>query len=124
MQADERKCPHCAEIINREARVCKHCGRSSNESPTLLLAIIGVVLLIAAARSCGSNERPVREEATRVVTTTVSSNPSISSEECERRGVDYYKEIGAYPTLSDGRVAEDVAIERCGRTTTAFGPWN
>lgn len=24
---DERKCPHCAEIIKSEARVCKHCGR-------------------------------------------------------------------------------------------------
>lgn len=21
------KCPHCAEFVNREARVCKHCGR-------------------------------------------------------------------------------------------------
>jgi hypothetical protein len=21
------KCPHCAEFVSREARVCKHCGR-------------------------------------------------------------------------------------------------
>ena len=24
---DERECPHCAEMILRKARVCKHCGR-------------------------------------------------------------------------------------------------
>jgi hypothetical protein len=43
---------------------------------------------------------------------------------CVRRGVEYFKEIGSYPTLQSspntGRAAEDVAIERCNRTTTAF----
>jgi len=43
---------------------------------------------------------------------------------CVRRGVAYFKEIGSYPTLSSapnrGRNADDVAIERCNRTTTAF----
>ena len=24
---DERECPHCAELILKKARVCKHCGR-------------------------------------------------------------------------------------------------
>jgi uncharacterized membrane protein YdbT with pleckstrin-like domain len=24
---DERECPHCAEMILKKARVCKHCGR-------------------------------------------------------------------------------------------------
>ena len=23
---DERKCPYCAEVIKKQARVCKHCG--------------------------------------------------------------------------------------------------
>ena len=23
----ERKCPHCAELVRIDARVCKHCGR-------------------------------------------------------------------------------------------------
>lgn len=43
---------------------------------------------------------------------------------CVERGVEYFKEIGSYPTLSsapnEGRNAEDVARERCNRTTTAF----
>ena len=39
---------------------------------------------------------------------------------CVSNGVAYFKEIGSYPTLSDGREAEDVAIDRCSRTTTAF----
>jgi hypothetical protein len=43
---------------------------------------------------------------------------------CVDRGVKYFKGIGSYPTLSSppnaGRSAEDVATERCNRTTTAF----
>jgi len=26
-QSKRRKCPHCAEVVLIEARVCKHCGR-------------------------------------------------------------------------------------------------
>ena len=25
LKVNEKKCPHCAEIIKREARICKHC---------------------------------------------------------------------------------------------------
>lgn len=43
---------------------------------------------------------------------------------CVERGVDYFKEIGSYPTLTskpnEGRKAEDVARERCERRTSAF----
>lgn len=39
---------------------------------------------------------------------------------CIERGVAYFKEIGSFPTLSDGRSALKVAQERCQRTTTAF----
>ena len=53
-----------------------------------------------------------------------SSNGTSQVDRCVARGVDYFKEIGSYPTLSsapnEGRRAEDVARERCNRTTTAF----
>jgi Putative heavy-metal-binding len=26
-ESDERKCPFCAEMVKREAKVCRHCGR-------------------------------------------------------------------------------------------------
>lgn len=28
---DSKKCPHCAEKVKAEARVCKHCGRDLAE---------------------------------------------------------------------------------------------
>lgn len=33
-QGDQRKCPHCAEIIKSEAKVCRFCGR--DVEPVLL----------------------------------------------------------------------------------------
>lgn len=52
------------------------------------------------------------------------SGPDPRIEACFERGVAYFKEIGSYPTLSStpdtGRRAEEVARERCNRTTTAF----
>ena len=39
---------------------------------------------------------------------------------CVQRGIAYYKEIGSYPKLSDGRLASEVVADRCARTTTAF----
>lgn len=62
-----------------------------------------------------SEYRPLIKEAPSV---------SMSVSECINRGITYFKEIGSYPTLGSspnaGRSAEDVARERCGRTTSAF----
>ncbi len=33
MEADEKECPFCAEIIKAKAKVCKHCGREMDVSP-------------------------------------------------------------------------------------------
>lgn len=51
-----------------------------------------------------------------------ASNGKVAA--CVKRGVAYFKEIGSYPTLKSkpnrGKSAEQVALERCRRTTTAF----
>jgi hypothetical protein len=51
-----------------------------------------------------------------------TGNAKVSA--CVARGVSYFKEVGSYPTLksapNSGRRAEDIALERCNRTTTAF----
>lgn len=43
---------------------------------------------------------------------------------CVERGIAYFKEIGSYPKLRSapnaGRAAEEIALQRCQRTTTAF----
>lgn len=42
-------------------------------------------------------------------------------DKCVANGISYFKEIEAYPKLSDGRDAESVAKERCHRSRVAFG---
>jgi hypothetical protein len=34
-----RRCPDCAELVLRAARVCKHCGRQLEESPPPAVAV-------------------------------------------------------------------------------------
>lgn len=74
---------------------------------------------MAAAALVGCSEPKVVFENT---TTVPEVDEAVDA--CTKRGVAYFKEIGSYPTLSSapnrGRSAEDVALERCIRTTTAF----
>ena len=42
-------------------------------------------------------------------------------EACTQRGIAYFRETGSYPRLRQtGRLAEDVARDRCARSLTAF----
>ena len=49
-----------------------------------------------------------------------NKNSSSSSNNCVEKGIEYYKEIGSFPRLSDGREAANVVKERCGRSPVAF----
>lgn len=43
-------------------------------------------------------------------------------QKCVDRGVAYYKEIGSYPRLSNGDLAEYIASERCRRSNNVAFP--
>ena len=43
-------------------------------------------------------------------------------DKCVINGIQYFKDIGAHPNLSDGRNSEKVVQERCHRSRVAFGP--
>lgn len=71
MNADEKKCPDCAEIIKKDAVVCKHCGhrfsqqemeaekrRAAEMQKNGAMGCIVLVVLIAIIGTCSSgNER-------------------------------------------------------------------
>lgn len=93
--------------------------------------ILSVVALALA--SCGDADSEVDQTSEPVIAAPAKSDDQEVSgsssaadpiASCVARGVAYFKEIGSYPTLSSapnaGRSAEDVAVERCNRTTTAF----
>jgi hypothetical protein len=50
---------------------------------------------------------------------SIAAKP-VDLDRCITRGVDHFKTVGSYPTISDGRYASNVARQRCQRTTTAF----
>lgn len=51
------------------------------------------------------------------VPTTATETPF---EQCTKRGVAYFESLGSGWRLSDGRLALDVAKERCRKTLSAF----
>lgn len=51
----------------------------------------------------------------------IVNRPKLSPlDKCIKKGIAYFKEIGSYPNLSDGRFAETVAEIRCENTLEAF----
>jgi len=85
-----------------------------------LLNVAAAVLLFSIV-GCSDNQSS-QSVRTRSVPEADRSNSEVDA--CVERGVQYFKDIGSYPTLSSppnkGRSAEEVARERCNRTTTAF----
>lgn len=73
--------------------------------------VIGAVIVIVVVLRLAGAIEPVERSSS-------STTDSVSS--CVDRGVAYFREIGSWPTLSDGRNAREVAAERCSRTTGAF----
>jgi hypothetical protein len=71
----------------------------------LWLTLLGASLAVAA---CGNAD----------------GTKAASVNACVENGIAYYKEIGSYPTLTsagmEGRLAKDVAAEKCSRSALAF----
>ncbi|WP_164155282.1 hypothetical protein [Sandarakinorhabdus rubra] len=82
-------------------------------------SVEGYESVTATLPSEGGKEAPARSAGS-----SYDSSPSELGI-CVQRGVEYFKEIGSYPTLrappEAGRAAETVAEERCKRSLSAFG---
>lgn len=57
-EADTKKCPHCAEMVQAAAKVCKHCGkglgRSFWKTFFLIAGICFVLSFVGCVAFCGS----------------------------------------------------------------------
>ena len=61
-----------------------------------------------------------KEESTKNDTAEYKYSNADTYAGCVSRGIAHFKIIGSYPHLTDGRRAESVSRERCGRTKRAF----
>lgn len=46
---DTKQCPHCAETILADAKVCKHCGRDVDQGRSRAKFVIFIILLVLLA---------------------------------------------------------------------------
>ncbi|WP_412473565.1 hypothetical protein [Halobacteriovorax sp. YZS-1-1] len=99
-------CKTCGHKIALSASKCPNCGANNFHINTgcalysfIIIAISFSLLLLCTPSKKGNNQEVFS---------------------CTSRGIDYFKSIGSYPTLGNGKDAYSVAKERCQRTTTAF----
>lgn len=119
------KCRECRKDVSSEAANCPHCGAPVKKPPktfgcgTAVVLVVVIVGVLVAAMNVMSESSHRRVVAPNPAPTTANDVQA-----CVDRGVAYFKEVGSYPTLKSlpdrGRKAEDVALGRCRRTTTAF----
>lgn len=86
----------------------------------MLLHLIGPFALAVILFVAWLGSPPLEREAVPMSPTAIGAQ---SQDEviCRYKGQDYFKEIGSWPRLSDGRDAEQVVRERCARSVQAFG---
>jgi len=82
---------------------------------------VAMLVAVVALAGCQQSTEEVADETN--ATLAVSGTDEVAA--CITRGVAYFKEIGSYPTLKSapnkGRSADEVATERCNRSSMAFG---
>ena len=89
--ADEKKCPECAEIIKKEAKVCKHCSyrftqaelaaqrkREEEEGRDALMGCLGILIIGGAiygiSQMSGCSEKSSEATETGVANASVVEN--------------------------------------------------
>ena len=109
-------CLTCQAKNTDDATVCSTCGAPMPQTPrwwkaisqwkyvaALILGIGGVSAYIFWSRQQDAEHRV---------------EPSFAR--CRENGERYYKDMGMWPTLSDGRSAEGAVIDKCDRSWSAF----
>lgn len=110
------KCKECGNEVSTKAKACPKCGAPAPAPENKALPGWFSILILGAVGIWIYSMIPGSGSSTSRQPTAVDA--------CVQRGVEYFKEVGSYPVLTadpnKGRKAEDVARERCQRTTTAF----
>lgn len=135
---DQRKCPACAELVKREAVICRYC-----RTELAPLSVLDPARTVATpepmdpADAAAANRRAVKAGVAvlgvAILATLVMANRERAADRraaeptrtdqynaCVDRGIAYFESIKSYPVMSDGRRALDVARKRCDLIPTAF----
>lgn len=83
------------------------------------LVLVAAVVFGFATRTPSTTEGTVAEATESTPVDNASDLPT--TRECVELGINYYKDIGSYPSLSSGKDARTEVNERCRRSALAFG---
>jgi uncharacterized paraquat-inducible protein A len=107
------KCHECGKEISAQAAVCPSCGAPAKKKTSPVTVVVAVLIAaVAVFAVLGGQPRGS------------SAAHQQQVEACVARGVQYFKDVGSFPTLTaapnKGKDAAVEARERCNRTLTAF----
>lgn len=144
------KCTECGNDVSSKAAACPKCGAKppKEKRSSRWLIVLGGLVVIGIAQSMflpkpapapAATPRPAvaapppaplsEEDKARLERARIDREsserkaggpPAKTVEDCVNKGIAYFQQVGSYPRLSDGRIAVDVARERCRNTLTAF----
>lgn len=83
------------------------------------LVLVAAIVFGFATKTPSTTEGTVAEAAESTPVDNASDMPT--TRECVELGINYYKDIGSYPSLSSGKDARTEVNERCRRSALAFG---
>lgn len=92
----------------------------AGQGDLMIRRLVAAVCFAGLLVGCSQSPQEVPGNMETAGTVEPDAAPARDKSTCFNEGVAYYKAIGSYPTLSTGKPADDLIIEKCGFNPDMF----